>query len=303
MQIKSTEALPILKELLAEGKLSVFAGSGISVDSGLPQWDGFIEKYIDICEELSYSLEPAQRFGDIIADAKMSKDKDLIATVTALKDKVKECKDHGVNTDFCADELNAIFYAAQPNEYHEYIVSTNYKHIITTNYDSLLEKAAKKMGYTALLTRSYSYSEQQNISMAIYSGKTAIIHAHGKIGDIKLEQLVLTKDDYLAIMKHNPGFRLIINSIFLTTSVLFAGYGGSDPHFEDIISDLNMTLSWSKGGADLPRCYIMLRKDKITPIREFLNGKQRVDIIAFDDYEQMKDFLKTIQMSCPRPKT
>jgi hypothetical protein len=302
MQLTVTEALPIMKRLLEAGKLSIFAGSGISVDSKLPAWDGFIDKYIDICEDLNESLDPALQFTDIIADARASKDKDLIATITALKDKVRECKEHGVNTDFCDDELNALFYAAEPNEYHESIVSTDYRHIITTNYDSLLEKAAKNLGYKALLTRSYSYTEQQNMSIAIYSGRTAIIHAHGKISDIKLDQFVLTKDDYLAIMKHNPGFRLIINSIFLTNSVLFAGYGGSDPHFEDIISDLNMTLNWDKDGADLPRCYIMLRKDKITPIREFLNGKHRVDVISFDDYAQMKSFLRELAVAYPRGK-
>lgn len=300
MQLTMAEALPIMKNLLSERKLSIFAGSGISVDSKLPAWDGFIDKYIEICEDLNASLDPSLQFTEIIADARASKDRDLISTITALKDKVKECKDHGINTDFCDDELNALFYAAIPNEYHEYIVSTDYKHIITTNYDSLLEKAAKKLGYKALLTRSYSYTEQQNLSIAVYSGKTAIIHAHGKISDIKLDQFVLTKDDYLAIMKHNPGFRLIINSIFLTNSVLFAGYGGSDPHFEDIISDLNMTLNWDNCSADLPRCYIMLRKDKVTPIREFLNGKNRVDIITFDDYGQMKAFLKELADGYPR---
>lgn len=82
--------------------------------------------------------------------------------------------------------------------------------------------------------------------------------------------------------------------------MIFAGYGGSDPHFEDIISDLNMTLNWNAGGVDLPRCYIMLRKDKVTPIREFLNDKHRVDIITFDEYSQMKDFLKELERSCPR---
>lgn len=295
-----TEALPIMKKLLLDNKLSIFAGSGISVDSNLPAWDGFIDKYIEICEDLNASIEPSLRFTEIIKDARFSKDRDLISTITALKEKVKECKNHGVNTDFCDDELNALFYAANPNEYHEYIVSTNYRHIITTNYDSLLEKAAKKLGYKALLTQSYSYTEQQNLSIAIYSGKTAIIHAHGKISDIKLDQFVLTRDDYLAIMKHNPGFRLIINSIFLTNSVLFVGYGGSDPHFEDIISDLNMTLNWDNSSTDLPRCYIMLKRDKITPIREFLNGKNRVDIISFDDYGQMKAFLKELADEFPR---
>ena len=102
-------------------------------------------------------------------------------------------------------------------------------------------------------------------------------------------------------MKHNPGFRLIINSVFLTSSVLFTGYGGSDPHFEDIISDLNITLNWSSNNAELPRSYIMLRKDKLSPIREFLNDKFRVEIIAFNDYEQMKNFLKDLAKACPRP--
>lgn len=46
----------------------------------------------------------------------------------------------------------------------------------------------------------------------------------------------------------------------------------------------------------------MLRKDKVTPIREFLSDKHRVDIITFDEYSQMKDFLKELEQSCPRAK-
>lgn len=302
MQYTMMEALPIIKKVLSKKRLSIFAGSGISVDSGLPAWDGFIDKYIEICEKLNNSIDPSLRFTDIIIDAKTSKSKNLISAITALKGKVKEIKRRGVNTDFCEDELNSLFYAAQPCEYHKYIVSTNYRHIITTNYDSLLEKAADNEGYVGLLTRSYSYNDQQNLSIAIYSGKTSIIHAHGKISDIKLDQFVLTEDDYRSIMKHNLGFRTIINSIFLTNSVLFAGYGGSDPHFEDIISDLNTILNWNNEGDDLPRCYIMLRKDKVTPIRAFLNDKHRIDIITFDEYSQMKDFLKELADSYPRSK-
>ena len=302
MQYTMTEALPIIKKVLSENRMSIFAGSGISVDSGLPAWDGFVDKYIETCEKLNNSIDVNLRFTDIITDAKVTKSKNLISTITVLKDKVKEIQDKGVNTDFCGDEINQLFYAAKPCEYHKYIVSTNYRHIITTNYDSLLEKAADIEGYSGLITRSYSYNDYQNLSIAVYSGKTSIIHAHGKISDIKLNQFVLTEDDYQSIMKHNPGFRTIINSIFLTNSVLFAGYGGSDPHFEDIIRDLNMILNWDQKRADLPRCYIMLRKDKITPIREFLNNKHRIDIIAFDGYSQMKAFLKALADACPRKK-
>ena len=302
MVYDTIEALPIMNSLLSQKRLALFAGSGISVPSGLPSWDGFVDEYIKACSKLNSIVDPKLRFDNIIDDAKKHKNKDLIQTITALKEKIRECKEeHGVNTDFCDDVLNRIFYSAVPNDYHKLIVSTDYKHIITTNYDALLEDAADDLGYTKLLTRSYSYTNKQSLSMAIYSGETSIIHAHGKIADIKLDEFVLTKDDYLSIMKHNDGFRLVINTVFLTNSVLFVGYGGSDPHFEDVIDDLNVTLNWSSGGNELPRCYIMLKEDKISPIRNFLNDKKRVDIIRFKEFNDMKLFLEELQKSNPRP--
>lgn len=303
MILNSDDGFKIVSELLEAKQLSIFAGSGISVDSGLPAWDGFIDKYIDICEILNGCLPDELKFDKIIEDAKNSyKEKNLIETVTALKEKIKHCKENGINVDFCDDILNELFYGAKCNIYHELIVSTNYNHIITTNYDSLLEAAAKKLGYYKLLTSSYSYVDYQAISAAIYSGETAIIHAHGKIADIKLDQFVLTKQDYLNIMKHNPGFRYIINTIFITNSVLFVGYGGSDPHFEDIIDDLNVTLNWRGSNPHLPKCYIMMIKDKATPIREFLNDSNRVDIITFDTYDDMREFLDKLYHASPRAK-
>ena len=61
-----TEALPIMKRILSEGKLSIFAGSGISVDSGLPTWDGFVDKYINICMKLNNGIDSSLQFEDII---------------------------------------------------------------------------------------------------------------------------------------------------------------------------------------------------------------------------------------------
>lgn len=303
MILSSDDGFIKISKLLASGQLSIFAGSGISVSSGLPTWDGFIDKYIEICEKLNSCIPDELKFDNIINDAKSSyKNKNLIDTVTALKEKIKYCKANGINVDFCDDILNQLFYSAKCNDYHKIIVSTAYKHIITTNYDNLLEDAANELGYNKLLTSSYSYVDHQAISASIYSGNSAIIHAHGKIADIKLDQFVLTKQDYINIMKHNPGFRYIINTIFITNSVLFVGYGGSDPHFEDIIDDLNITLNWSGDNPYLPKCYIMMTKDKATPIREFLSDSNRADIIVFDNFDEMKDFLSKLRNDFPRIK-
>ena len=303
MILNSDDGFVKISKLLAAGQLSIFAGSGISVNSGLPTWDGFVDKYIEICEKLNSCIPDELKFDSIINDAKSSyKNKNLIDTVTALKEKIKCCKVNGINVDFCDDMLNQLFYSAKCNDYHRIIVSTAYKHIITTNYDNLLEDAANELGYNKLLTSSYSYVDHQAISASIYSGNSAIIHAHGKIADIKLDQFVLTKQDYINIMKHNPGFRYIINTIFITNSVLFVGYGGSDPHFEDIIDDLNISLNWIGNNPYLPKCYIMMTEDKATPIREFLSDSNRADIIVFNDYDEMKDFLSKLCNDFPRIK-
>lgn len=302
MILSASQAKPILLEILDKNKLSVFAGSGISVDSGLPAWDGFIDKYIEICEKLNNSVNDDLKFQDIIDDAKKYKQKSLIDTITALKDKVKNCQLHGASVNFFDDELNKMFYSAFYNEYHKLLVSTNYNQIITTNYDSLLEDAANREGYISLLPRSYSYAEAQKLAAAVYSEETAIIHAHGRIADLKLDQFVLTKHDYQMIMKHNPGFRMIINTIFMTNSILFVGYGGSDPHFEDILDELNFSLKWEQNSSMLPKCFIMMKNDKISPIREYLNDSNRVDIISFETFPQMKIFLADLQSAYPRKK-
>lgn len=304
MELTPAQALPILNKLLSEKKLSVFAGSGVSVPSGLPTWDGFIDQYIKICEQLNSCLDPSLRFDAIIEDAKKHTDSNLIQTITALKDKLRLCQDSGIDIGFCHDRLYKLFYNAKASDYHRLMVSTNFNHIITTNYDSLFEDAACDLGFSDLLVRSYSYipEDTPKITSAIYGGKTSIIHAHGKIADIKLDHFVLTRDDYLSIMKHNPGFRMILNTIFIMNSVLFVGYGGSDPHFEDVIDDLNLSLNWKKSGSLLPKCYIMMRKDKVTPIREFLNDTNRVDIISFDTYPEQVDFLEELQKNNPRKK-
>lgn len=147
MVLSKSEALPIMVKLLNEKRLSIFAGSGISVDSGLPTWDGLVDRYIESCRVLNTTLDPEYQFTDIIDDAKNFKGKNLVETITALKEKVSECERAGVNTDFLDSDLNEIFSGKTFNEYHSAIVSTSYNHIITTNYDELLESAARKLGY------------------------------------------------------------------------------------------------------------------------------------------------------------
>ncbi|GHT38891.1 hypothetical protein FACS189427_13160 [Planctomycetales bacterium] len=305
MSLNKTEAISILSLALIEGKLSIFVGSGISNDppSSLPMWDGFVDKYIEICEELNSRIKQEWRFDSLITDAKTRKEGDPIRTISVLKAKVDSCHTKGnIDITVCSDKIKEMFYGAKPNKKHEAIVGTAYNYILTTNYDNLLEKAAETLSYKDLLNRSFSYTRVEQMSACVYSDISAIFHAHGRISELDFGQYVLTSNDYFDIMKRNPGLRYVLNTVFMSNSILFVGYGGSDPHFEDIITDVSRTLGWTTDNGELPHYYIVLKKDKVTTILTEHKKPVRTEIVEVDNYDEVLDILDALQKAKPRIK-
>ena len=304
MSISVEEAKVELEQMLANNKLCLFAGSGISVPapSNLPTWDQFVDKYIDICREVNEMADRTMKFEDILSDAPKYKMKSAINTLTVLKDKIRLCKKHGMSTTIYDDMMNELFMGRETNEYHNTIVNTNYKYILTTNYDTLLDKAARSQKHYELLKRSYSYQDLQRISEAIYMGEPAIIHVHGIATEVVLEDFILTADDYKRIKDKNRGLRTLLNILFMNYSMLMVGYGASDPHLEDVIEDINLSFGWfdSEDILNLPMYYLIIKKDKISPIFDQLKKRNRTRIIAVDEHEDALVLLKYLQSKFPR---
>lgn len=304
MSISVEEAKVELEQMLANNKLCLFAGSGISVPapSNLPTWDQFVDKYIDICREVNEMADRTMKFEDILSDAPKYKMKSAINTLTVLKDKIRLCKKHGMSTTIYDDMMNELFMGRETNEYHNTIVNTNYKYILTTNYDTLLDKAARSQKHYELLKRSYSYKDLQRISEAIYMGEPAIIHVHGIATEVVLEDFILTADDYKRIKDKNRGLRTLLNILFMNYSMLMVGYGASDPHLEDVIEDINLSFGWfdSEDILNLPMYYLIIKKDKISPIFDQLKKRNRTRIIAVDEHEDALVLLKYLQSKFPR---
>lgn len=305
MAITSEEAKKELAPLLANGKLCIFAGSGVSVEkpSKLPTWEGFVDKYIEICKSLSDTVKDQIDFTSIIDDATSYRGKDIVGTITALKNFIVKCKESGLVPALSENEINTMFASSNYNEYHKAIVGTNYKHILTTNYDLLLENAALKTGYKKLSAKTYTYKNLDRISEMIYTNSPAIVHIHGASPGVPLEEFIITKDDYKKIKDKNPGFRLLMNTLFTSNSMLMVGYGGSDPHLEDIIDDINLSLGWqtSQKQLELPTYYLILLKDKCSAIREYIKNQSRTKVISVDSFEESLDLLKYLCKKFPRP--
>lgn len=305
MSIELEEAEDNLSTLLKKDKLCIFAGSGISVDepASLPTWEGFIDIYRDLCKVICKE-NGISDFDRIIKDVSKFKKRDIVATATALSDIIKEIRKSNITMTGYTSKLTDIFAGKQYNSYHNTIVNTNYKYILTTNYDDLLEKAALANRYSSLNNRVYLHTDIRKISETIYKNESAIIHMHGTWNGIVLEEFIFTKDDYKRIKDKNPGFRILMNSIFMNYSILFVGYGSSDPHLEDIVEDINMTLEWldSEDTVQLPKYYLLLKKEKISPIFDHIKNKNRTKVIPVDEYKDMLTFLEKLQQKHPRKR-
>lgn len=245
-----------LTNLLAEKRLTIFCGSGISIDSpsNLPDWDGLLKMFIEFCET---AIPPSidQNWNSIISDAKGQYKKYPTRVASILKDRLTNYdKINSLNIMKSFNKWLIRILNSQPNNNHKYIVSTNYSHILTSNYDNLLEDAASLEGFSDLSMRNYSFNDAGKFASSIYDNKPSIVHIHGDVGNIVLEDFVFTQEDYIKIKNKYSGFTLALQSLFIHNSILFVGYGASDPHLEDLIDELTEDIKWSNS-INLPRFF------------------------------------------------
>lgn len=297
------EAKEVLTPLVQSGRLIIFVGSGISVDSGLPTWDGFLDKYIEFCKQLAsqyrgYAIERIIE-SDLLADAVNEKVKNPVHVATVLKAKLSELPLNirtNVENDF-KRWFFGLFALAQPNPKHELITSTNYPYILTSNYDLLLEDAAKQFGspYSSL-----SFFQKELIAEALYLRAPAIIHVHGQCGDVVLDKIILTSEDYVRIIKKGePGFSFAVQSLFLTHSTLFVGYGASDPHLEDLIEEFAYFFNFPQT-ENISKNFLVVTRERAGRVLNDYKRRMRTELIVIDDFADYEVLLRHLQHVGPR---
>lgn len=136
---------------------------------------------------------------------------------------------------------------------------------------------------------------------SIHLSKECVIHVHGAVHQLDIDDLIFTKEDYnKLILKHFSGFSFALRALFTRYSTLFVGYGASDPHLEEVmeeVADYFPTEDMDK--FPLPVSYLVTRRDKADCIFEKWKGRVRTSLIVVDDYDGCLTLLKELQKNCP----
>lgn len=237
-----------IKEASITGKLVVFVGAGVSVNSGLPSWNRLIDQ---LKNELPKDVANSEN--DYLKIAQLYKNH-------------REFKEY---IEKIRHELNA--GNTKINPIHEVIFELSPIHVVTTNYDDLLEKAVlqKNLQY-------YKICKDVDIPYATYD--RYIIKMHG---DLEEGNIVFTEDDYLNYEKNFPLIETFVKSLFAANLVLFIGFSFDDYNLKFITNKVRNIL-----GQDFQLMYL-LNIGRTDFIRRDYYKKRGVQIIDYlDDNEQ-----------------
>lgn len=300
-------ALEELAPIMERNRLVVFAGSGVSVDapSSLPVWDDLMTEFITFCrEDVEPWLPEEYQFHDLLDAADIAKINYPARVASALKKKLAEIEENthfNVNT-LVSRWLTRFFSGREPNTNHHLIVSTGYPFIMTSNYDMLIEEAARNLGFGDLVLHSYTYRDASQVASVFYNRQPSVIHVHGTFHDIPVDEIIFTAEDYTIIKRKYPGFRASLINLFTSYSVLFIGYGGSDPHLEDLVEEIAYQLDWPTSGG-LPRYFLALPAHKVDAVLSKYKELHRTDIIVLNNYPEMTYLLEQLKLMNPRTRS
>ena len=192
-----------------ENRLVIFVGAGVSMNSSVPSWNQLINRMkAELPNEFSEETD-ALKIAQIYKDSRGHKE---------YMDKVKDI---------------LLYNKAVPNPLHKSILALNPCHIITTNYDDLIEQELSKefLQYHIIL-------EDKDIPQMACPNTLIKMH-----GDYVTDNIVLTEDDYYNYKENFPLTRAFVQSLFASKLILFVGFSFADLNLKFILNELKNILS------------------------------------------------------------
>jgi hypothetical protein len=216
-----------LRKALSSKDLILFAGSGLSAQASTddgrhpPLWKGLLEGMINWCvSKRLIQTRYAQEIRNLVEEGF------LIEAGQELQENLEPS-----HLRECLGDVT-LCDRAGPSPAHELIAKIGFRAYLTTNYDLLIEGAFwKEKGVS--LQKFYGH-EIAGVLGAYRGKKPFIVKLHGDI--YEPSSIILGNRAYQRLLYSNITYRSCLETIFSMSSVLFIGFGASDPDLEGIIS-------------------------------------------------------------------
>jgi hypothetical protein len=160
----------------------------------------------------------------------------------------------------------------KPSENHARLVGLPWADILTTNYDTLLERAAR--------AGDIVYDAIRTAAEIAFAKAPRIIKLHGSLG--ANEQFVIAEEDFRTYPEERGAFVNLARQCFVENELLLLGFSGDDPNF----------LAWAgwvrdhlRGGAR--RIYLAGALNLSPAKRKYLESHNIAPIDVFDAVKEL----------------
>ena len=210
-----------LIEQMAEGKVVLFAGAGMS-RPGLPGWSDLLNKMIDWARREKFPIAGVKNIQGLIKNKKS----------TEAAQEIRQQLGDNRFLEFMHKTFRDP--ALKPDERHKSVSRMKFAAILTTNFDKLIESAFPPA------TPWYTQQDCPELARLNQNNSFAIVKVHGDID--RSDSLVLGLPEYRKAMFSNEHFRIFLTVLFLTKTVLFVGCSLTDPDLLLFLEELKYQL-------------------------------------------------------------
>lgn len=263
----------------------LFVASGLSSNvkrsngKALPGWKSFLIELLEWAKSKRLSF-----FSDPDDIKEMINKGNLLMAAQELQDIISS----GEFSDF----LNDVFRDNEviPSSTHLELTHIPFRAIVTTNYDSLIE-AAYIIKNAGRVPKKLTQVDLLNNPNPLRKKDFFIFKLHGDMD--RPETVVLGNKNYNHLMYKSPEYLSFLEVLFVTHTILFVGFGGSDYDLDFVINKLSTIFAKS-----IDKHYILLPSEKfnLTEKRRLLLDK-RLEVIDYEkdpEHTQVDKFISNL---------
>jgi len=277
--IQNSIPAPLI-EAVKNRKCILFVGSGLSVAAGYPTWKSLVAKLMDAAARAhpsrEFGLKSYARNGDLLTLAEFARSKlSRHEYVTFLK---------------------KIFNKPLPPQHiHRLMARTDYRAVITTNYDRLIEAAFASE--RVLPPNTFTSESIGAMATAFWTPEAFVFKLHGDTNFP--ESLILTAQDYDRSTLKTPHLRSFLQSVFINYTVFLVGYSLSDPDFQVLLKELTAIFR-----GYTPQHYALIPNPQEFT-KEYLQKGMNIQAMVYDPKEghaAVENVLSELQKIAPFKK-
>lgn len=219
------EMINDLSLALRKEKLVIFVGAGVSKNSGLPTWGQMVQSF---ARQIGYPME-----GRLATDEYIR--------IPQYYYCLDESPGH---SDYYSLIASMIPENIRPNPLNRLIASLRPKHIVTTNFDTLMDQVAD--GYHVI-------KEDRDLLRGLSAHYLLKLH-----GDIRQpEKLVFKEDDYLHYSETHRLMETFLKYLLIGHVFLFVGYSLNDYNLKTFVGWIDYIADEMQVKREMHRNYFL----------------------------------------------